>query len=584
MLYPVLWGCALVFTQMLRNSISNAFFWFVCIFPLLSILYSLIARSFIQVYVTSNTVRTDKRSPVSYEIRLINSSPVPLTRIEAFVIEPRSDGVKCSRKKLVCSLVSFGSCIINNTVSFPYRGSYDIGVESIYAYSVLGMVAFRLDVDNYAHVTVFPRKLSLERDIAKEMTDDAQTSAQRKRSADMSEPSDIKDYTPGDLMKSIHWKLTSKSEEIKVRRYDSVEQKHTYIFCDLAEAEKLPEKTPKEVYENVKALLTPKKSYGNRKIRTLRTRIAALEKAKDESVSDKKNKRNAFSGIIGYFRMKKAETDYRKNIKSGMTEEQADTVRMVDSLIASTSKNSLIRNKKKKNKADKAQRVKTDVEMSLEKEERLLFEKEEREQAELDRILKGTEDREVKLSLDEKLFGGRILSEYLSDYDELCADSVVELTVALAYDEILCGNHVTIAWFDPREDSGIYTCDFDSSDEFEPVYVKLSTAPVVSADNKVSNLLVSVTDNNTSKIKVVTSNIDPFSLAEIEQIPAKLGGAGSGCNAEVLVVSHPERYEDKAARAAFAADAEKRLISRGTACNIWTVREDRFNKTVFTVV
>ena len=583
-LYPIIWAASLVFTQMLRNRVSNAFFWFVCIFPVLSVAYALIGRSLVQVYVTSDTARTEKNTPVTYEIRLINSSPFPLTRVEAKVSEPQQDGVRCRKKSLVCSLVSFGACVINNTVRFPYRGSYDIGVESVYVYTLLGTLAFRLDVDNYAHVTVLARKMTLERDFAKDMTDDALTSSERRNTPDISEPSDIKDYVPGDPIKSIHWKLTSKSQDIKVRKYDSVEQKHTYIFCDLAASSKLPEKTPRQIYESVKALLSPAKSVNSRKLKRLRTRVAALSEAQQLNDIDEKKKKNAFSGVLGYFRMKKAEKEYRKNVKRGMTKEQAQTVRMVDELIASTSRGALRREEKKRAKAARTDEKKYAAELSLNNEESLLREKDEKEQSELDRILKSTAEKEAELSRDEKLFGGRVKARYLEDHDEMCADAVIELTVALVLEELLHGNTVTLTWFDPREDSGISAFDISSPEEFDPVYLKLSTAPVVPEGASVASLAVTVGEVTSSKVKIVTTNIDPVSLGEIEQMPARLGGAGSGCSAEVLIISPDYRYEDPASRAAFAADAKNRLISKGISSDIWAESEGKRSGAVFAAI
>lgn len=570
-IYPFLWAFSLVFTQMLRNRVSNAFFLFVCIFPVLSIAYALIGRSFVQVYVSSDVKRTEKCTPVEYEIRLINSSPFPLPRVEALVSEPDKSGVRCFRKKLVTSLVSFGGCVIRNTVVFPYRGSYDIGVESVYVYGLLGMVAFRMNVSNYAHVTVFPRSLPIERGNVKNMTDDAFASAERKNTSELSEPSDLKDYSPGDPIKSIHWKLSSKAQDIKVRKYDSVEQKHTYIFCDLSGATRLPEKTPAEVLESVKKALSPRKNLKSKKLRTLKTRVAALAEAERESeAAEEKSRKKAFSGMRAYFRVKKAEREFRRNVKRGMTEEQAETVKMVDELIFSNSKAEMRRRRTEEKRSDRYSEKKEKALFEYGREQESITRKEEAEQSELEKILKSTAEKEAKLSKDEKLFGGRVKPEFSEDHDEMCADAVVELTVALALDEISLGNRCTVVWFDEREESGIAAYGFSTPYEFEPVYFKLSTAPVVSPSLRVSSLTAAVGDVTTSKIKVVTSNIDPVSLGETEQMPAKLGGVGSGCNAEVLIFSPCERYEDPSERAAFSADAENRLISKGITCNIWT--------------
>ena len=50
---------------------------------------------------------------------------------------------------------------------------------------------------------------------------------------DKLEVSDIRDYRPGDPLKSIHWKLSSKSEEFIVKEHNTGTSTETVIFCDM---------------------------------------------------------------------------------------------------------------------------------------------------------------------------------------------------------------------------------------------------------------------------------------------------------------------------------------------------------------
>ena len=137
LLYCFLLVFALVFTQILRNTASAVFFWFLVLAPLLSFLLLMIGRACVQVYVSSDTNRCEKMTPVEYEIRVINASPVPLPFVEAIINLPRPDGVRSLRQKLVLSLIPFGMHCIKNTVQFRYRGLYEIGVREIYLYDYL---------------------------------------------------------------------------------------------------------------------------------------------------------------------------------------------------------------------------------------------------------------------------------------------------------------------------------------------------------------------------------------------------------------------------------------------------------------
>ena len=85
LLYCILLLLALVFTQVLRNTASAVFFWFLVLAPLLSFLLLMIGRASVQVYVSSDTNRCEKMAPVEYEIRVINASPLPLPFVEAVI-------------------------------------------------------------------------------------------------------------------------------------------------------------------------------------------------------------------------------------------------------------------------------------------------------------------------------------------------------------------------------------------------------------------------------------------------------------------------------------------------------------------
>ena len=132
LLYFLVYCYALLMTQLLRNQISSVFFWFMIIAAPLSFIIMLIGRAAIQVYVMTDTNQTEKLAPVEYEIRVINGSPLPYPFVEAIMSKPRDDGVRCLHQRLMLALTPFGGYSVKNTVSFRYRGLYEIGVHELY--------------------------------------------------------------------------------------------------------------------------------------------------------------------------------------------------------------------------------------------------------------------------------------------------------------------------------------------------------------------------------------------------------------------------------------------------------------------
>ncbi len=577
--YAVLLIFAVLFTQFLRNPVSNAFFWFVCFLPVFSLFHALLGKAALQVYVECDTVRAEKNGTVEYEMRIINSSPLPYPFLETYISEPREDGVRCNKKKFILSLVSFGGHVIKNKVTFRYRGYYEIGVESIYISDLFRMFSVRLDVENYAAVTVYPRKMTFERAAMPFVTDSPSAIVSRTLSGEKTEPADIRDYVAGDPVKNIHWKMSSKADDIKLREYGAVEDRHVYIFCDLAKATHAPEKSAAQIYDSLKKTITEKRNRKTDKLKAELNRDGRETAVETKNNALDKKADNVFVRIKKAFIRKAGDFKYAGNVRSGMDEETASTVRMIDDLISSTSKTVLEREHRKKERAQKRE----DAENIRIRNVQAAYDK-ANEETELEKIINRARDGETGADPDVRAFGGRVREEELSDFDEYCADGVVEMAIAAALSEIRKGNVCTLAWFDRREDSGICSITASSAAEFESAYAKLSTAANVDSEARVSNLTAAVTDASNITLKIVTSNIDPVNVGEISGIPAVFGGAGTGCFAELILFSPAHRFENPLERRAYAAECSLRLLKSGVVTHEMAEGSDGMGNPVFVPV
>ena len=87
-LYALLLLFALVFTQALRATASAVLFWFLVLLPVVSVIYVLVGKALIRIYVSSTASKVEKLEPVSYELRIINASPFAYPFIEAVICVP----------------------------------------------------------------------------------------------------------------------------------------------------------------------------------------------------------------------------------------------------------------------------------------------------------------------------------------------------------------------------------------------------------------------------------------------------------------------------------------------------------------
>ena len=89
--YAVLWVYALIMTQLLKNPASAVFFWFMVLVLPVSFLAMIISYACVQVYVFTDRSAAEKLSPVQYEVRIINSSPLPIPFAKAITVLPQPD-------------------------------------------------------------------------------------------------------------------------------------------------------------------------------------------------------------------------------------------------------------------------------------------------------------------------------------------------------------------------------------------------------------------------------------------------------------------------------------------------------------
>ena len=569
-LYFVLLAFSVVLTQLLRNPASGALFLFILILPVISLIHCLIGRSAIQAFVTSDAKQTEKNRPLEYEIRITNNSIFSFPFVEAVLSEPGTNVQRCTKRKLILSLVPHGFYTVKNTVSFKYRGLYEIGVDSLYINDLFRFFALRADMENYTAISVFPRKLSIADDRGRSDTDAPSPKLKNDVAAEKIEFSDVRDYVPGDSVRSIHWKLSSKTQDIKVRQYSSAENKHVYVFCDMAEAAVPPKKKDAgELYKSLRrAIEEENKKDKKNKLRRAISENSAKEEdpealASYDPASDKKAARKKRRAA------KRRDNRYRKNVRAGMDEKAAETIRSIDELISATAKK-------------KGARVRDpDPEEKVTLRTGEAAQGASKTESDLKRILEITGVPGEEEDLAAKYFGGRVREDSVEDYNEYCSDAVVEMTLAAVASELRNGNVCTVCWFDEREERGVCAVTLNGIAEYEEVFNRLATAACVPHESYVTNLSSVVGETSNVKIKIVTSNIDPQSAAEIRALPAKFGGAGTGCSTESLIFSPVAKYEDPPGRAVYTADVCSEFMRNGVSPHLLAESADSSGSPVF---
>ncbi len=247
-IWAAVWIGCLIFTQALRAPASNILFGFVSVIPWASLVYALVAKATLKIYMLSDTTVTEKNKPFSYEFRLINEAILPYPFIDAYIKLPRRSSVRTTERCVRIGMAPMSNYTVKGTVKFRFRGTYEIGVTSFYVYDFFRIFRVRSQMNTFSTIYVLPRKLTLDAGDAFSVSDSALRTVKAPYVYDKLEVSDIRDYMPGDSLKSIHWKLSSKSEEFIVNDYNTGSADISYIFCDMSAH--FPDDAPERPFVN----------------------------------------------------------------------------------------------------------------------------------------------------------------------------------------------------------------------------------------------------------------------------------------------------------------------------------------------
>ena len=120
----------------------------------------------------------------------------------------------------------------------PFRlercGEVHITCEEIWVTDALGLYRCPLEAFSERIVTVYPEKINLKVELLGETIGTPRTEGrmQNRRGNDPSQMFDIREYVPGDDIRSIHWKLSSKSESLILRQASEPSHYNVVILPD----------------------------------------------------------------------------------------------------------------------------------------------------------------------------------------------------------------------------------------------------------------------------------------------------------------------------------------------------------------
>ena len=225
---------AIVFIMTLYHRITIVFFAAVVIIPVLSFLVMLLSYYFIKFEVNVERRIYEKRETASTLIRISNEGFIPAPFIKMRIMQIDENGKSVDENVYAFGLYPFKGVDFSNNIVMKRRGLYEVGIRDIEFYDLLGLFRLRRSINEIVEILVLPKRILLYGDMTRNIfADDGDEKNKSKIGEDRTIISHIRDYADGDNVNSIHWKLSSKKDELIVKVYDRPNDNNIMIIAEM---------------------------------------------------------------------------------------------------------------------------------------------------------------------------------------------------------------------------------------------------------------------------------------------------------------------------------------------------------------
>lgn len=220
--------------------------WVVVLFVLPVVSYVLAKHAFRRFTFTIalNRSTVGKQVPVTLEILAKNRTVLPIENLHLFLKVQNGFYENLQDYELVLPVFSFSERKISMEVSGEYCGRVMVGVTNMILQDLLGLFTFSRELELMKEFFVMPES-NLELPQINFSTSGVANDdeVQYVKGDDVSQISLIRDYIPGDRLQNIHWKLSSKKEELQVKEYSKPFSDEVMLLVELLKYSDMPEVT-----------------------------------------------------------------------------------------------------------------------------------------------------------------------------------------------------------------------------------------------------------------------------------------------------------------------------------------------------
>lgn len=220
---------------------TGEYIYYICFGVLLAIaLYAIVTNIWVLLdfnylqTVTPGSVQKGEKAELKLQIH--NDKPFIYPLIKVYYRTPMSC-LTGDAEVGYLSILPFRHGEISSSFMCSLRGTYPLGIVRIEVSDMFGLFRFHMDLTKKAYhklpvLTVYPRIIRLTNLPLPQIPLEGMQNTRLSKTDELSTVSDIRQYQYSDPMKKIHWKISSKLQELYVMNYEMTVQPHTFLFVE----------------------------------------------------------------------------------------------------------------------------------------------------------------------------------------------------------------------------------------------------------------------------------------------------------------------------------------------------------------
>lgn len=203
--------------------------------PVIMFVSLLITKKLMSAELAVNTRTASKNEPFDVQLCVSNRSIFPVGKAEAVIEYYNIFNGQINTLEFYFPVLPRNSQRITFQLSSKFCGIIRIRSACITIYDSLRIFKFRLGKNICENIAILPEGHDISGSVSftDRLNDDSLTYSEYKPGDDPSEVFDLREYAQGDRLSRVHWKLSSKKDELIVKEYSLPVDSPAAVFIDL---------------------------------------------------------------------------------------------------------------------------------------------------------------------------------------------------------------------------------------------------------------------------------------------------------------------------------------------------------------